>query len=171
MKHASIKADNTLDIKPLIAFAGESFEVCLEKELPSNLMGNNPYKFMGPAKLDATARYNEGSVEIKGNIIVPIKYVCSKCGAPFEENLFIDINEKIVENDDDEHFMLLGDLVDFNEIISQIVALNIPTMALCRKNCKGICPVCGKNRNEEDCSCQLNIGATSPFSYLKDKIK
>jgi len=28
---------------------------------------------------------------------------------------------------------------------------------LCREDCKGVCPVCGQNRNERDCGCDTFV--------------
>jgi len=32
--------------------------------------------------------------------------------------------------------------------------LALPMKPLCREDCKGLCPVCGINRNRETCTCQ-----------------
>ena len=171
MKHASINKNNMLDVKPLIAAESVKFKLCLEQELTPNLVGNNPYQFLGFAKLDATAVYLENAVQIDGEIVVPMQFLCSRCGALFKQNLFIEVSEKVLDNaNDGEHFNFSGDEVDVGKIINEIVASNIPSVALCREDCKGICPVCGKNKNEENCSCEQNLKAFSPFSCLKDKI-
>jgi len=31
--------------------------------------------------------------------------------------------------------------------------LAVPLKLVCKSDCKGLCPVCGKNRNVEPCSC------------------
>ncbi|MDL2216281.1 DUF177 domain-containing protein [Desulfovibrio sp. OttesenSCG-928-M14] len=37
-------------------------------------------------------------------------------------------------------------------------SLALPAKPLCGDNCKGLCPVCGKNRNTEACSCASSGG-------------
>jgi uncharacterized protein len=37
-------------------------------------------------------------------------------------------------------------------------SLALPVNPLCREDCKGLCPVCGANRNLEPCSCQRGEG-------------
>jgi uncharacterized protein len=32
--------------------------------------------------------------------------------------------------------------------------LTLPMKPLCRPDCQGLCPVCGKNRNREQCDCK-----------------
>lgn len=47
-----------------------------------------------------------------------------------------------------------GEIVDVDEIVREQVLLEVPTYALCEENCKGLCPVCGVDRNQTDCKCQ-----------------
>ena len=58
--------------------------------------------------------------------------------------------EAIEENDED---ILLFGHPDLNlePLLSEAFALELPLTALCRTDCKGLCPVCGANRNEVDC--------------------
>jgi uncharacterized protein len=39
------------------------------------------------------------------------------------------------------------------DALREQVLLAVPLKALCRENCKGLCPHCGKNLNEDACSC------------------
>jgi uncharacterized protein len=42
----------------------------------------------------------------------------------------------------------------------------LPVKMLCSQDCKGICPGCGANLNEEVCGCKAN-SRQSPFAKLK----
>jgi uncharacterized protein len=48
----------------------------------------------------------------------------------------------------DEHHQL-----DLAEAVRQYGLLEIPLQPLCRENCAGLCPTCGKNRNDGACEC------------------
>lgn len=37
-------------------------------------------------------------------------------------------------------------------------SLALPVKPLCAETCKGLCPVCGKNRNTEPCACEQSDG-------------
>jgi len=43
------------------------------------------------------------------------------------------------------------------DAIREQVLLSVPLKVLCRENCLGLCPVCGKNRNTEPCGCAQPI--------------
>jgi len=47
-----------------------------------------------------------------------------------------------------------GGGVALNDIVREQVLLWLPMQRLCRPECKGICPQCGENRNEKQCSCR-----------------
>jgi uncharacterized protein len=48
----------------------------------------------------------------------------------------------------DEHHIL-----DLTEAIRQYALLAVPMKPLCRKECAGLCPNCGKNLNQGPCDC------------------
>jgi uncharacterized protein len=54
--------------------------------------------------------------------------------------------------EDGEEILLFGhpDL-ELGPLLSEAFALELPYTALCKEDCKGLCPVCGANRNEMDC--------------------
>lgn len=46
-----------------------------------------------------------------------------------------------------------GDKLDLSEAAMTDIVLELPSKILCRPDCKGLCPVCGGNRNLKDCGC------------------
>lgn len=60
-----------------------------------------------------------------------------------------------------------GTGVETNDILWEQVALELPTKVVCSEDCRGVCPVCGKNRNREECSCTAGE-APGPFDILKN---
>ncbi len=49
--------------------------------------------------------------------------------------------------------------VSFDKYINENLVVNIPIKIVCKEDCKGLCPQCGINRNDETCDC---VGATDP---------
>jgi uncharacterized protein len=47
-----------------------------------------------------------------------------------------------------------GDEIDLGQMMREQFYLALPMKPLCQPDCKGLCPVCGKNRNRETCSCE-----------------
>ncbi|MFN8091323.1 MAG: DUF177 domain-containing protein [Vicinamibacteria bacterium] len=46
-----------------------------------------------------------------------------------------------------------GDQLDLGDVVREQVFLALPLKRLCREDCRGLCPTCGKNRNAGDCGC------------------
>jgi uncharacterized protein len=60
-----------------------------------------------------------------------------------------------------------GEAIDVDELVREQVLLALPTRALCREECKGLCPVCGADRNQETCACEPQE-ADPRWAALKD---
>ena len=43
--------------------------------------------------------------------------------------------------------------LDLSQYVWEVLLLNLPERVICADDCKGLCPVCGQNRNEVDCGC------------------
>ncbi len=89
---------------------------------------------------------------------------CDRCLSDVEISVPVSVNEELdIKNDTfsyneeegvtlvEENTLLLDDLIA-NEIL-----MNWPAKVLCGEDCKGICPVCGVNRNEKDCGCDTVV--------------
>ena len=50
-----------------------------------------------------------------------------------------------------------GDQIDLVEPIRETVMIETPTSVLCSDDCKGICDVCGVDRNEASCECVVVV--------------
>jgi uncharacterized protein len=47
-----------------------------------------------------------------------------------------------------------GEVIDIDELVTEELSLAVPDNVLCDENCKGICSVCGVDRNLVECGCQ-----------------
>lgn len=62
-------------------------------------------------------------------------------------------------------------LIDIGYILQQQIFLAVPLKKLCSPSCRGLCPQCGVNLNNEPCQC-TTAGSSSPFSVLESlKVK
>jgi uncharacterized protein len=59
-----------------------------------------------------------------------------------------------------------GPEIDLTHYLQEVVALGLPVQPLCRKECRGLCPQCGVDRNTEACDCR-EASSNSPFAVLR----
>ncbi len=57
--------------------------------------------------------------------------------------------------------------IDLAPLLREYAFLEFPIRPICKPDCKGLCPVCGANRNENDCG-HASSSADSPFAALKE---
>lgn len=48
-----------------------------------------------------------------------------------------------------------GPIIDISIGIREAIILSIPQVALCKKDCDGLCPLCGNDLNKGRCNCKL----------------
>ncbi len=60
-----------------------------------------------------------------------------------------------------------GDGLQLTEVLRELVLLAVPMQKLCQPECKGICPVCGQNRNLTACHCEVKP-ADDRWAVLKN---
>ena len=46
-----------------------------------------------------------------------------------------------------------GEGIELEEVLREFIVLSLPMQYVCRSDCRGICPVCGENRNQIECEC------------------
>ena len=49
-----------------------------------------------------------------------------------------------------------GAAIDLDEAVKEQLLLAVPARTVCREDCRGLCPVCGADRNRSECQCQVN---------------
>ena len=93
-----------------------------------------------------------------------LRLTCSRCLEPFEQSFtekalyIIQIGtepwgeEKALTTEEVLMLFLPTTELDTIPILRETVLLSIPRKPLCRPDCKGLCPVCGVNRNAETCN-------------------
>ena len=44
--------------------------------------------------------------------------------------------------------------LDLDELLRADILLSLPSKILCKEDCKGLCSVCGADRNKQECHCE-----------------
>lgn len=105
--------------------------------------------------------YNEaGVLHMEGTLKAEMTCVCDRCGSRFDSVKLTQLDAVIVEEEAEDHpefFVLDGDEIDLDEILSTLFILDMDMKFLCREDCKGLCSTCGKNLNLGPCGCRKEI--------------
>ncbi len=148
-----------LDLKPIMATPGDTIPFLESFDL-SDLCYGVSYPVSEAVIAEGTVRNTAGVLVMKGTVRTRIHGICDRCAGEFQRDVSFPIDAVLVtelssEEDEDENiFPLVGDSADLEEIVRTVFVLNLDSKLLCREDCKGICPRCGKNLNLGKCDCR-----------------
>ena len=116
--------------------------------------------------------FNEaGMIRMQGEIEAEMICICDRCGEEFRSTKRTEVDAVLAQEeseDNPELFLIEGDAVDVDEVLYNCFVLDMETKFLCSEDCKGLCPVCGSNRNLSDCGCP-EPGLDNAFAILKNE--
>lgn len=119
-----------------------------ENLAPSDLdIESEIIKFKAPVAIKASVEKGVNTVTVDTRLNCQAELICSRCLTAY--NTQIDKKYRFVYEVGHEETT-----VDISEDIRQELILDFPVKPLCRPDCKGLCPKCGKNLNIEKCSCK-----------------
>ena len=132
---------------------GEQFRDELEVELPAFEFGGQRYVPVPervPAEFEIT-RANTGTVFTLA-FLARLHGPCYRCLGDAVLEVPIAAREYQASAPDDEELTtpyVTDDTLEVSDWARDAVALALPDKILCRPDCAGLCPECGKNLNEE----------------------
>lgn len=115
------------------------------------------YPFKTPIEVTANLSNRAGMVVLTTHATVRFETGCARCTKGVVLDIPIDTENYVVteyENQDDNSMILAEDyMIDLDEIAEFAVITSAPMKVLCKDDCKGLCPKCGKDLNEGKCDC------------------
>jgi uncharacterized protein len=103
-------------------------------------------KFRSPVKIRARISRITNAVTAKLSLEAAMHSICSRCLEEFD----IDFKKDIELNYLADNEVLA---IDLDPDIREEIILDYPAKPLCKVDCRGLCPKCGKNLNKGGCSC------------------
>ena len=145
------------------------------------------FKQVEPLEVRATAELMEGHIRVSGSLQTKIELVCARCLEPVVEDVSRDFDlfyrplngagnakpeEEIrLRQDDTEIGFFKGQGLFLADVLAEQVMLALPMKAICRSDCRGLCPHCGANLNHDGCRCETHAADPSriagPLARLK----
>jgi DUF177 domain-containing protein len=132
---------------------GEEHREALEVELPAFAFGGERYISVPenvPALLAVTRAVSGTAFRL--SFAARLHGPCYRCLGDAVLEVPIDAREYQAESPEDDELTtpyLADENLDVSTWARDAVALALPEKILCRPDCAGLCPVCGKNLNDE----------------------
>lgn len=124
-------------------------------------------------------------IRVVGRYQTRVELRCARCLEPVERGLAADFDmlyrplgvdargeESSISEAETEIGYYKGDGLLLEDVLKELVLLAAPVKAVCRDDCKGLCPQCGLNLNQGQCSCKAQrVDARwAALQSVKDKL-
>ena len=123
-------------------------------------------------------------IEIDGDIETSVRLPCSRCLQPFKTPLksrfaltYMRRATDVIEDTEAREVELSaedmgivyfqGEKINLKDTIQEQVVMEFPLRALCKQDCKGLCPKCGADLNEDPCDCDRR-SSPGKFAVLEN---
>jgi len=115
--------------------------------------------------VDGTTVHVRG--ELEGRVVVECGRCLERYPVDVAQKLDLFSLPRVAERPEDEeeevelddHDVVVGyyesDTLDLGEMMREQLFLALPLKRLCREDCQGLCPTCGRNKNTASCACPM----------------
>lgn len=145
-----------VDLHRLIASPGEKLDFDFELDA-DGLTFEGLLRFTSPVRAAGVIVNHAGHITLTGAIEADMLCQCARCLKEFPRHLRREmaayLTEELVDEDNEDYYLLKDGVADLEEIARDTLILNFEPRLLCKDDCKGLCPKCGKDLNEGPCDC------------------
>jgi uncharacterized protein len=110
--------------------------------------------------------HSGGAVHFRGRVEGTLETACDRCLEAIRKPVAGDFDLVVRRSSEREPTQDVEDAEDYVRIplgehevslepfVRETAVVSVPMVILCAENCRGLCAVCGTNRNREECRCQ-----------------
>lgn len=117
-------------------------------------------RLTAPVAVQGSVRDQNGVMALDAHIRAEYETDCARCLDTVQGCVEFDFTRLVTENapaddDGDEDIVCISEGgVNVDDQIIEELSLEFPTIHLCRDDCPGLCPTCGKRLADGDCGCR-----------------
>lgn len=97
-------------------------------------------------------------IVVRGELGGHWRLQCRRCLRQVDDESVANVEElyqRVPDNPD--AYPLIGEQLDLQPMVRELVLLSLPESPLCRADCPGICPQCGADLQSEPCACGAQV--------------
>lgn len=150
-----------LDLNRVLDREGDAEVVTADVDLSGfRYRGVSP--FTDPVVVQAAAVNRTEVVSLNCTYAYTMYLTCDRCLTPYAKPVSQKQTHTVVRalssSEDDGYLVAPEGIVELEELTTNDIILELPGKFLCCDDCKGLCPICGCNKNSESCSCTTKQG-------------
>lgn len=133
--------------------------------------------FKRAVHLEGQAFYRGGIVYLEAQLTTEVEMECSRCLKPL--SVPVELKESLEFHEEPPTGLRGAPLVGFSyahgaeelelmPYIERLIAASLESKPLCRPDCAGLCPSCGRDLNEGPCGCEGQRAVDPRLEKLKE---
>lgn len=147
---------------------------------PGDLPLEPDLRLVEPARVEGRVRRKAQEVQVSGTLTTAIETPCARCLKPVLIPIKVEFCERFVTavswraevqhelaSEDLNLSVFDGETIDLDGLVREEIELATPVQVFCGEDCKGLCPICGIDRNLRACECGTQE-IDSRWEQLKD---
>ncbi len=119
------------------------------------VFGQHP--FSAPVSVEGEVRERSGILTLSYTAQYILQLPCARCLTPVSQEgkaaFSHTLAEEIQDEENDTLVLVPDGILHLDELVGADLCLHVDTVALCSADCKGLCPRCGVNKNQQECTC------------------
>ncbi len=146
-----------MNIKNVLNVPGTAQDIAFSIPL-EDLEQVHGYVFSTPVSVEGGIENRAGVVTLTIRMTFSLLVTCDRCLKETVQDFSFAQEHTVVralqsEDEEESYIVARAESIDTAEIAMSDLLLELPSKLLCSEDCKGLCPVCGCDRNLTDCDC------------------
>ena len=160
-----------LDMLPLLSGARQTEPIAYKQDAAKLLLAGDNFVFSDvtfsqPLRVGGEVINTAGDMRLHLEVTVSYDTQCARCLCPLRLEKTFTVDKPIGQTagamalvndeDADDYVLIENGCIDLDVPVREQIEADFPMRHLCREDCAGLCPQCGKNKNEGQCDCNLH---------------
>ncbi len=148
----------------------EHERLTFQEEFPAGTIDFRAREFRqtAPLRVEGSAELVGNEIHLAGKLATRVELPCARCLEPVGQDVAAGFDllyrpvsaisreeELSLSGEDLELGFYVGQGLFLADALAEQVNLALPMKALCREECRGLCPHCGANLNRDRCRCSV----------------
>lgn len=161
---------NFVDVSDALRYPGQEYPIHEDVLVEEMELSGDPIRF-ADIQVKGVMVGAEERVNVRADVAATLLSRCVRCLGPVEMPIRAQIDAvfaRAMDPDDPDLYVFEASTIELTDPVRDALILELPIRILCREDCKGLCPVCGADRNAVSCACQEGGEVANPFAALKE---
>jgi uncharacterized protein len=143
---------NAIDVRDLLEHPGSSRSVRVAGQVEGLRTELADVPDDAPLEGELVLESVVDGIYVHGSVHGRMRLRCARCLKEFESTFDVPVAELFArEPGDDDYALAADEILDPEPMVRDAVVLEMPFSPLHSPDCKGICPICGGDRNLGEC--------------------